>query len=148
MKYIISEQQSDKVVERLTNNIKSDGWENTAKLVGGDENLIKILGITSPMEFLHFYDDMDVVNSEENKNKVLFRYNKGHNLMVVDKKDGFTYIYNPDIWSILEIVFGLNFDDIEKLINVWFDDVYNLRSIIRNLSIFQMDSFGRMRSLI
>lgn len=148
MKIIITEEQHDDLVEMMTDLIKSDGWANTTKLVGGDENLIELLGIKSPMEFLHFYDDMDVVNSEENKNKVLFRYNKGHNLMVVDKKDGFTYIYNPDIWSILEIVFGLNFDDIEKLINVWFDDVYNLRSIIRNLSIFQMDSFGRMRSLI
>ena len=148
MKYIISEQQSDKVVERLTKNIKSDGWKKTARIVGGDENLIKILGITSPMEFLHLYDGMDVVNGEERKNFLLFRYNKGHNLILLEKKYGSTYISEPDIVSILEFVFGLNYDDIEKLINVWLDEVYDLRSIIPNLYLFRMDSSSALMSTI
>ena len=61
MKYVITESQDNKMVEKLTNSIKSDGWVNTAKLVGGDENLTKVLGITSPMDFLHLFDDMYIV---------------------------------------------------------------------------------------
>jgi hypothetical protein len=87
MKYIITESQDNKMVEKLTNSIKSDGWSRTSKLVGGNENLIKLLGITSPMDFLHLFDDMDVVQSNEYPRLTLFRYNKGNNLMVLDKKN-------------------------------------------------------------
>ena len=129
MKYIISEQQNDKMVDKLTNNIKSDGWNNTAKLVGGNENLIKLLGITSPMDFLHLYDNMDVVQSKENLNWTLFRYNKGNNLMVYNKKTNNIYIIYFGIWSILEMVFGLKSSEVQKLIKEWLDKVYNLREV-------------------
>ena len=129
MKYIITEQQSDKVVERLTNSIKSDGWSRTSKLVGGNENLIKLLGITSPMDFLHIFDDMDVVQSKETPNWTLFRYNKGNNLMVLDKKNEDINLDYDEIWSILENVFGLDYSEIQELINVWLNEVYNLSDV-------------------
>ena len=117
------------MLEKLTNSIKSDGWSRTSKLVGGNENLIKLLGITSPMDFLHIFDDMNVVQSKENPNWTLFRYNKGNNLMVLDKKIEYINLDYVEIWSILENVFGLNFDDIDKLINVWLNEVYNLSDV-------------------
>lgn len=129
MKYVITESQDNKMVEKLTNSIKSDGWSRTSKLVGGNENLIKLLGITSPMDFLHIFDDMNVVQSKENPNWTLFRYNKGNNLMVLDKKIEYINLDYVEIWSILENVFGLNFDDIDKLINVWLNEVYNLSDV-------------------
>lgn len=129
MKYIISEQQNNKLVDKLTNNIKSDGWNNTAKLVGGDENLIKLLGITSPMEFLHLFDDMDVVQSEQNPELTLFRYNKGNNLMVYNKKNEAVYVNYRDIWSILKEIFGLKYSEIQEVVKEWLDEVYNLRGV-------------------
>ena len=134
MKYIISEQQSDKVVERLTNNIKSDGWENTAKLVGGDENLTKVLGITSPMDFLHLFDDMVVVRSKKRPNWTLFRYVPHKNLMVYDKKDGVVWFDNSEIWSDLAIIFGLKNSEIKQITKDWLEKVYNLRGVITDFS--------------
>jgi hypothetical protein len=129
MKYIITESQDNKLVDKLTNSIKSDGWVNTAKLVGGDENLIKALGITSPMDFLHLFDDMNVVQSEKRRNVTLFRYNKGNDLMYLNKKNKVIAVNYDEIWSILEIVFELKYSEIQELIKEWLDDVYNLSGI-------------------
>jgi hypothetical protein len=73
---------------------------------------------------------MDVVQSNEEPKLTLFRYNKGNNLMVLDKKNEDIYINPHKIWSHLGIIFGLNNDDIEKLIKVWLDEVYNLRGVV------------------
>ena len=129
MNYLITESQDNKLVDKLTNSIKSDGWEKTTKLVGGDENLIKILGITSPMEFLHLYDDMEVVDSKEDSKWSLFRYKPKHNFMILNKKNSVIYPNYSQIWSILENVFGLEYSEIKKLIKEWLDEAYNLRDV-------------------
>ena len=129
MKYIITESQDNKMVERLTNGVKYNGWNETAKLVGGYENLIKVLGINSPMDFLHLFDDMDVVQSEKSRNVTLFRYNKENNLMYLNKKNRVITVNDDEIWSILEIVFELKYSEIQELIKEWLDEVYNLSGI-------------------
>jgi hypothetical protein len=129
MKYLITESQDNKMVEKLTNSIKSDGWSRTSKLVGGDENLVKLLGITSPMEFLHLYNDMDVVQSEEEPELTLFRYNKGNNFMVLDNRDEVIKISYPDIWLILTDVFGLMYSEIQDFIEYWLNESYNLTGV-------------------
>ena len=129
MKYIITESQDNKMVERLTNGVKYNGWNETAKLVGGYENLIKVLGINSPMDFLHLFDDMDVVQSEKSRNVTLFRYNKENNLMYLNKKNRVIAVNDDEIWSILEIVFELKYSEIQELIKEWLDEVYNLSGI-------------------
>ena len=128
MKYIITEQQDNKMVEKLTNSVKSDGWDNTAKLVGGNGNLIKLLGITSPMDFLHLYDDLNVVQSEEDPELTLFRYYKKNNLIVLSIKNH-TIFFNKKIWSILEFVFGLKYSEVQELIKEWLNEVYNLSGV-------------------
>ena len=129
MKYIITESQDNKMVERLTNGVKYNGWNETAKLVGGYEDLIKVLGINSPMDFLHLFDDMDVVQSEKSRNVTLFRYNKENNLMYLNKKNRVITVNDDEIWSILEIVFELKYSEIQELIKEWLDEVYNLSGI-------------------
>ena len=129
MKYIITESQDNKMVERLTNGVKYNGWNETAKLVGGYENLIKVLGINSPMDFLHLFDDMNVVQSEKSRNITLFRYNKGNDLMYLNKKNKVIAVNDEEIWSILEIVFELKYSEIQELIKEWLDEVYNLSGI-------------------
>jgi hypothetical protein len=148
MKYILTEQQNDKMVEKLTNSIKSDGWLKTTKLVGGNENLIKLLGITSPMDFLHLFDDMDVVQSKEKPNWTLFRYSKGNNLMVLDKKNEDINLDYFEIWSILENVFGLSYSYIQKLIIAWLDEVYNLSDVIPDFYLVYNNNIDGMRYTI
>jgi len=134
MKILITEEQHDDLIDMMTDLIKSDGWSNTAKLVGGNENLIELLGITSPMDFLHLFDDMVVVRSKKRPNWALFRYVPHKNLMVYDKKDGVVWFDNSEIWSDLVIIFGLKNSEIKQITKDWLEKVYNLRGVTTDFS--------------
>jgi len=137
MKVIITENQlklikediSNKARQILIDRIKSVGFIKTSEIVGGLGNLMKILNINSPMEFLHFFDDLDVVQSEEEPDWTLFRYKPKHNLMIHKKKNDSVYINYDEIWEVLEDVFNLKYSKIKELIKEWLFEVYNLRGI-------------------
>ena len=126
MKIIITE---NKFKDTVRLSLKELGTESTINNIGGWENFCTVLNIQSPMDFLHLFDDLEQVQSEEEKNWTLFRYKKGENLMIYDRKSEDVYINYHEIWSFLEDKFGLNYDDIQSLTQKWLDEVNNLRGI-------------------
>jgi len=134
MKIIITESQKKLLFENSINDslidiLKTDGLESAADLVGSIKNLMKVLKIKTPMDFLNLFNDLDIVQSEERPNWTLFRYVKGKNMVVYDKETGYAYVNYDDIWSFLENNFGLNYDEIQELIKEWLGEVYNLRGV-------------------
>ena len=113
----------------LTDEIKEIGVTDTANLVGGINDLFKILNINTPMDFLHLFDDLNQVQSEEWPELTLFRYQPKHNLMIYDRKNRCVYINYYEIWSVLKEPFGLNKTEIQELTKIWLGEVYNLRGI-------------------
>lgn len=133
MKIIISESQynllfESKLKQNLKQEIKDFGIKDTAELVNGLDNLFEILNINSPMEFLHLFDDLDVVQSEENPDFTLFRYEKGKNMMIYNKKNEDVYINFEEIWKPLLDV-GIFNPDIQELTSEWLSNVYNLMGV-------------------
>ena len=134
MKIIITESQYNLLIENKKNQflfdiIKKDGWESAAELVGGIKNLKKLTGIETPMDFLKLFNDLDVVQSEEKPDWELYRYEKGNNMMIYDRKSDIVYINYDVIWSFLEKVFDLNYSEIQQLTEEWLSEVYNLRGV-------------------
>ena len=115
--------------QSLMDEIKEIGFNDTANLVGGIDNLFKILNINTPMDFLHLFDDLDVVQSEEESDWTLFRYKPKQNLMIYNRKNKDVYIGYYEIWSVLENHFGLNNTEIQVLTEMWLGEVYNLGGI-------------------
>ena len=114
----------------LIDTIKEDGWKSASELVGGYENLKKLVGIKTPMDFLHLFDDLNVVQSEEKPNFTLFRYEIGNKLMVYNSVNNVVYINYNKIWRGLEIVFfELNDFEIQELTQEWLGEVYDLRGV-------------------
>jgi hypothetical protein len=113
----------------LIDELKNYGIIETSELVGGIDNLFKVLNVNSPMDFLHLFDDLDQVQSEEKKDWTLFRYKPRHNFMFYDRKNGYVYISYYEIWSVLKDNFGLNYSEIQQLTKRWLDEVYNLKGI-------------------
>jgi hypothetical protein len=126
---IIKEEISNRGKEKLNKMIKEFGIIKTLKVVGNMDNLFKVLVINSPMDFLHLFDGLEQVQSEENSNFVLFRYKPKHNFIVYDRKNEEVYINYDDIWSVLENNFGLDYSEIEGLTKEWLGEVYNLRGV-------------------
>jgi hypothetical protein len=73
--------------ENLKQEIKNFGIKDTAKLVNGFDNLMEILNIDSPMKFLHLFDDLEQVQSEETPDWTLFRYKPKNNFIIYDRKN-------------------------------------------------------------
>ena len=133
MKIIITESQynlllESKLEQNLKQQIKNFGIKDTAELVNGFDNLMEILNINSPMDLLHLFDDLDVVQSEEEPDFTLFRYKPTHNLMIYDRKDKIVYINYEEIWEPLLDV-GLFNPDIRELTKEWLSKVYNIRGV-------------------
>ena len=143
MKIIISESQynlllESKLKQNLKQEIKDFGVKDTAELVNGFDNLMEILNINSPMDFLHLFDDLDVVQSEEKPGWTLFRYKPNHNLIIYDRKNKTVFINYEEIWKVLGNVFNLEYSEIEELTQEWLSEVYNLRGVtpVYKLSTF------------
>jgi len=132
MKILISERQKNLLIENqlrddLINIIKYDDWTEAIRYVGNINNLKKLINFGSPLEFLNLFNDLEVVQSINLKEFLLFRYEKGKNIIVYDQKNGTGYINYYIIWSILDSYFGLNYTEIKGLTKEWLSETYNLR---------------------
>ena len=125
MKILITENK----VERLKELIKTNGTRQVVNLMGGFDTFCKVLNINSPMDFLHLFDDLEVVQSEEKKDWTLFRYKKGNNLMIYDRISNEVYFSYDDIWSFLEDKFDLTTPVVQVVTKKWLGEVYNLRGV-------------------
>ena len=115
--------------EKLKDLIKKVGFESTIRVVGSLGKTFEIFDIKEPIDFLILFNDLESVQSEEESNWVLYRYKKGHNFMIYDRKNDYVYINYYEIWSVLEDNFGLKYSEIQKLTKRWLDEVYNLRGV-------------------
>ena len=136
MKIIITESQNKNLKLSLKQIIKSVGIESAFQSVGGPDILFQILDINSPRDYLNLFNDLDVVQSEEEPDWTLFRYKPEHNLMMYDRKNEYVYISYDEIWGVLESNFGLNSRQIKGLTEEWLGEVYNLRGITPGHSFF------------
>jgi hypothetical protein len=127
MKLIITESQKVSLKDRLKKMVKEVGTMQTSDIVGGAENLLKLAFNDEPMEFLHLFDNLDVVQSEEMSNWILFRYKKGENLMIYDKKQNVFYISYIKFWEFLQNFYSEN--EIKLIIKKWLSEIYNLNGI-------------------
>ena len=122
--------KENSLIQDLIQQIKEDGWKSASELVGGYENLKKLVGFKTPMDFLHLFDDLNVINSEEKPYLTLFRYEIGNKLMVYNSVNNVVYINYNKIWRGLEIVFfELNDFEIQELTQEWLYEVYDLRGV-------------------
>lgn len=131
IRHILKEETNRKTMIRKM--IKDLGIGNTTIIMGGVGIFMKKMDINDPMGFLHLFDDLNVVQSTENPDYILFRYEPKKNLMVYDKKNKTVYINYYEIWSVLQDFFGLNFTETQQLTMTWLDEVYNLRGITTTL---------------
>ena len=123
MKIIITENKLEKV-------LKKSGTKKTIELLGGWDNFCKVFNIESPMDFLHLFDNLERVQSEEKKNWTLFRYKKGYNYIVYDRKNEEVYINNVEILMILLNMirqFDTTYTVIQEVTKKWLGEVYDLK---------------------
>ncbi len=145
---LLVNKMEDKIKEKLKDLIKKVGFESVTKIVGSLDKTFEIFDIKEPMDFLNLFNDLESVQSEEQENWTLYRYKKGNNIMIYNRKNDYVYINYGEIWSVLEGKIGLNHSETQELTKRWLDEVYNLRGVTPEESVIFISLFGWMRSTI
>ena len=122
MKIIITENRLEKV-------LKQKGIKKTIQMIGGWDNFCKVFKIESPMDFLHLFDDLEEVQSEEKENFTLYRYTPGKNIMIYNTTENRVGISNEEILNFVtnRDLFGSSPEFKPKeIIQTWLSEVYNI----------------------
>ena len=112
----------------LKKQVLKHGWKSVSNMIGF-ENLYKIGFNNDYNEFLNLFNNLDIVQSEENPDWMLYRFENGKNMMIYDRKYGYVYINYDDVWAFFSKRIGFNYSEIRKIMMMWLDEVYNLRGI-------------------
>lgn len=128
MKYIITESQNNNLKVLLTQIIKSKGVGTATKSVNGLSNFMKIMDINTPIEFLYLFNDLEVVQSNEERDTTLFRRKPGKNIMVQENNFKISQIYvsYDEIFSILTDFFKMENSSARENIYQWLRYNYDL----------------------
>jgi len=129
MKLIITEEQSEKLNQKIKSMVNKFGVDYTIDLFDNNIDIIKRAYQDNPSEFLNQFNNLTAVEEEDyglhymdKDGLVLFiRYPYEENRLV--------YINHYRIWLFFSDVIGLEYSEIQDIIKKWLKETYNLRRL-------------------
>ena len=114
--------------DSLIDMIKNDGWGYASELVGGDKNLKKLSGIIEPIDYLNFFNDLNVDMNDDNTRGILTN-NEGDRVISIStsKNNKVFALVDTSIWYPLEFGFLHNNAITANLVRQWLKDVYGIK---------------------
>ena len=114
--------------DSLIDMIKNDGWGYASELVGGDKNLKKLSGIIEPIDYLNFFNDLNVDMNDDNTRGILTN-NEGDRMISIStsKNNKVFALVDISIWYPLEFGFLHNNAMTANLVRQWLKDVYGIK---------------------
>ena len=114
--------------DSLIDMIKNDGWGYAADLVGGDKNLKKLSGIVEPIDYLNFFNNLNVNMNDDNTRGILTN-NEGDRVISIStsKNNKVFALVDTSIWYPLEFGFLHNNAITANLVREWLKDVYGIK---------------------
>jgi len=125
MKIIITENQSDKINNKIRSTVEKLGLEDALKIFGGNKDIIRRAYEDNPSSFLDQFNNLKPIVKYDvtfyvNKDKLpLFFYRQ-------DDENGYCRFNYERIWSFFEDVFDYDYTEIQELIKIWLEETYNL----------------------
>ena len=114
--------------DSLIDMIKNDGWGYAADLVGGDKNLKKLSGIVEPIDYLNFFNNLNVDMNDDNTRGILTN-NEGDRVISIsfNSKGKVFASVDTSIWGPLSFNFLFNNAEVANLVRQWLKDVYGIK---------------------
>jgi hypothetical protein len=123
IKRILREESAKQALIQM---IKDDGIIVPIQIVNGANNLIKIMGIKTPMDFLDIFDNLKPVRSVEQPRLMLYRYKEGDNIFAYDTKNNEVYI-NYNLWYLIKDGFDLTYFKTQEICKEWLEQKYEIK---------------------
>ena len=122
MKIIITE-------NKIHNFFKKRGLTRTIGDLGGIRNFTKTFNLKTPNDLLDLYKDLEIVESEDRTDLILYRFNQGENVFIYDKNKN-EVLVNFWLWSVLESFFDESYMRVQLIIEKWLSNTYdNLKGV-------------------
>ena len=121
--------KEESLKKTLIDMVQEGGVYSTEGLVGGVENLLEILNIETPMEYLYLFNDLEMVKDPEWPNLILFKNKSKHNIMLYILKQEEIYIHVEIVWYFLMNYFNMSYYEVQGLTKEWLSDIYNIKFV-------------------
>jgi hypothetical protein len=128
MKIIITEEQSEKLNQKVKSMVNKYGVKETLRLFDNNTDIIKRAYQDNPSDFLNQFNDLTPVEKGDkiyyvDKDKLpLFYYYQGI-------KNGDVYINYYRIWLFFSEIIGMEYKEIQGIMKNWLEETYNLRGL-------------------
>ena len=126
IRHILKEESLKKT---LIDMVQEGGVYSAEGLVGGVENLLEILNIETPMEYLYLFNDLEMVKDPEWPNLILFKNKSKHNIMLYILKQEEIYIHVEIVWYFLMNYFNMSYYEVQGLTKEWLSDIYDIKFV-------------------
>jgi len=133
MKFIITEEQNEKLNQKVKSMVNKYGVKETLRLFDNNTDIIRRAYQDNPSEFLNQFNDLTPVEKDgfiyyvDNNRLPFFAY-------YVNKENKIVYINYYRIWVFFEKVIGLDEKEIQDIMKEWLEETYNLRGLTPFLS--------------
>jgi hypothetical protein len=137
MKIIITEEQNDKLTQRVKLMIDKLGLLESIKMLGGNTNLIKRAYENNPLEFMDNFKDLDTFINPDEPNQIYYKKN-GISLMLQDNKYMEFWFEYEEIWYFFQKIFDMKYEEIQRILSQWLEDTLNLKGYtpFRGMTMF------------
>jgi len=129
MKFIITEEQSEKFNHKVKSMVNKFGIKETLRLFDNNSDIIKRAYQDNPSEFLNQFNDLTPVDN----NGMIFYVDKDKEPLFhfySDEEYGYVSINYDRIWDFFDNVIGLKRSEIQGIIKNWLEETYNLKGLI------------------
>jgi hypothetical protein len=114
--------------DKLKQIILKDGWKRVSELLFGFENLYLKVFNNDYKEFLNLYNNLEVVQNKQHPQIRVYSLENGNGVLIEDTKKGEVTV-SQKIWTFFREGLGLQYEEIQEIIETWLEDVYNLTGV-------------------
>jgi len=75
------------------------------------------------------FGDLTPKTNSKYRNSVFYLNSNNEVMMEYDKENGHVFIHNDHVWSKIESLFHLNYNDIKSIMKVWLEESYKLEGV-------------------
>jgi len=122
------------------------GVKESAKLIGDEDNLLDILNVKTPEDFINLFNDMEVVKDKNNSKITLYK-KYGENVMVLNNISDILYV-NLNILNIPRLWPRLSYWESKRMVKDWVNEMYNINEYyIVDFVRFDSEEFNYLSKL-
>ena len=128
IKQVLNE-EFDSKSERVKSIVNKYGIDRALELVVGGVDTIRQSYQDNPLSILNQFNDLTPVEKDD---KIFYIDKDGLPLFYYysNEKNGYVYIDYDRIWKFFEVIIGIEYDEIQTIINNWLEETYNIIDLI------------------